>query len=36
MFTFHRGNVLSLGFGNIVEDLQVKEIAVNFLNHEAK
>ena len=36
MFTFHRGNVLSLGFGNIVEDLQVKEIAVNFLKHEAK
>lgn len=35
VFTFYRGNVLTLGFDSILEDPQIQEIAVKFPQNES-
>lgn len=35
VFTSHRGNVLTLGFDNILKDPQIQEIAVKFPQNES-
>lgn len=35
VFTFHRGDVLTLGFDSILEDPQIQEIALKFPQNES-